>query len=466
MFRFAFLGLLLGLGLLMGCQDENFTESPSAKLSFSTDTVFFDTIFQSVATATKRFKVYNPQDQRIKIDEVKLMGGQGSRFRVNINGQASRQVKNLEIRGNDSLFVFVELTIDQSKANNPYLVQDSLRFITNGNRQFVNLAAYGRQVIIHDQEVLRRDQTWTPDTPHLLVDFTLVDSQSTLTIPAGTEVFGTGGSRLFVEGTLIVNGTAKKPVSFEGARPEPDFKGRPGQWEGIRLLPASQQNMINHAVITEGNIGLQVDSFAPDGGVKLRLRSSRISDMAGVGLAGFSTSILAQNSIVNDCCGNLVVGQDGGTYQFIHCSFMAGNCNCSTDGTPVIFENDPSVGRDSLTLSILNSIVYTFQESAYQVVATGQGGTLNAAIRHSLAKIGRRPSDLVEAITDTTNIRNAVPLFKAICENKFSLTKTSPAIDTGRALSQPLLQLGLDKDFSDKKRSTSKPDLGALEFEP
>jgi hypothetical protein len=466
MIRLPLIGLLVGIMALAGCQDENFTESPSAKLNFSTDTVFFDTIFRTVSTATKRFKAFNPQDQRVKIDEVELMGGQASKFRVNVNGRATNSVEGLELRSRDSLFIFVELTIDQSKSGNHYLVRDSLRFVTNGNTQYVNLTAVGRQVIIHDREVLRNDQTWTADTPHLLIDFALVDSSTTLSIPAGTEVFGTGGSRLFVEGSLNVNGTAEEPVTFEGARPDPEFKGRPGQWQGIRLLPASEQNVIEHAIITEGNVGVQVDSFAADGQVKLRLRSSRISDMAGVGLAGFSTSILAQNTIVNDCCGNLVVGQDGGTYQFFHCTFMAGNCQCSPDGTPVIFENDPSVGRDSLTLSILNSIVYSFRENAYRLVATGEGGSINAAVRYSLVKIGDRAPDVVEAITDTTNIRNAVPLFKGICNNNFNLTEASPALDTGRSLPPTLIQLGLDSDYADNQRSVNNPDLGSLEFQP
>ena len=466
-----FTGFILLFGLLLSaCEDESsITNKSSAKLDFSTDTVFFDTIFRTVSTATKRLKVYNPQDNSVSIDEVQLMGQERSRFRVNIDGQPTNQANNIELRPNDSLFVFVELTIDQSRSSNPYLVQDSLRFFTNGNEQFVNLTAYGRHVIIHRREAIEQDQTWNPDTAHLIVDAALVDSNATLTIPAGTEVFATGKSQLLVAGSLKVEGTADEPVTFEGARPEPDFQGEPGQWQGIRLLPASQANQIEHAIISEGNVGLQVDSFALENRLKLRLRSTRISDLAIVGLAGFSTSILAQNTIINDCCGNLVTAQDGGSYRFFHCTFMASTCECSPDGIPVVFENDPSVGRDSLTFILLNSIAYGFKETSYDLLLPPGGeGTINPAVQNSLVKIGEQAPDVIKAITDSTNVINKLPLFNNICENDFNLTENSPALDSGRNISRlnDTFNLGLAEDYAGNARSLDAPDIGALEFKP
>lgn len=462
------LSLLIGIGFFLGtCEfDEDITKDSSAKLNFSTDTVFFDTLFRTVATATKRMKAYNPNDESVRIDEIALMGGEASKFRVNINGEPVNAVNDLKLRAKDSLFVFVELTIDQSRPNNPYLVRDSLRFLTNGNEQFVNLTAYGRHVIIHREEILRSDQTWNADTPHLIVDFALVDSTSKLQIPAGTEIYGTGGSGLFVEGSLEVSGTANNPVTFEGARPEPEFEGEPGQWQGIRLLPASKSNVIEHAIIKEGNVGLQVDSFASNENVKLRLQSTRISDMANVGLAGFSTSILAQNSIVNDCCGNLVACQDGGTYQFLHCTLMASTCVCSPDGNAVVFENDPSVGRDSLRVTLLNSIAYSFKESAIQLQSTASGDQINPVFRYSLIKVGEQAPDVIQELVDTTNLKNERPLFESICENDFNLTEQSTAIDAGMAISPELQRLGLDRDFQGDERQVDSPDMGAIEFKP
>ena len=468
--RLSLLYLLLVSLLMAGCEDESaLTNKPSAELSFSTDTVFFDTIFRTVSTATKRLKVYNPQDNAIRISEVQLMGANRSQFRVNIDGQPVDRAEDIEVRANDSLFVFVELTIDQSRSSNPYLVKDSLRFLTNGNNQFVNLTAYGRQVVIHRRETIEQDQTWTPDTAHLIVDAALVDSSSTLTIPAGTNVYATGQSQLFIEGSLKVEGTAEAPVTFEGARPEPDFKGEPGQWQGIRLLPASSNNQIEHAIISEGNVGLQVDSFGDEQELKLRLRSSRISDMANVGLAGFSTTILAQNTIINDCCGNLVAAQDGGTYQFFHCTFMGSTCECTPEGVPLVFENDPEVGRSTLTFSLLNSIAYGFKESAYNVLLPAGGeGEVNPAVQYSLVKVSEQAPELISVITDSTNIRNERPLFNNICENNFALTENSPVLDSGRDIKalNDTLNLGLEKDFRDNKRALDTPDIGAVEFAP
>ena len=44
-------------------------------LTFSTDTVLFDTIFTTLGSTTKRFKVYNPANLPINIEEIELMGG-------------------------------------------------------------------------------------------------------------------------------------------------------------------------------------------------------------------------------------------------------------------------------------------------------------------------------------------------------------------------------------------------------
>ena len=56
-------------------------------LTFSVDTIVFDTVFTTVGSTTKQFKIYNPSSKSIQIDEIELMGGDQSPFRLNVDGE-------------------------------------------------------------------------------------------------------------------------------------------------------------------------------------------------------------------------------------------------------------------------------------------------------------------------------------------------------------------------------------------
>lgn len=63
---FAILGLLLIV--LGGCRyNESFYERPDALVEFSRDTVRFDTVFTTVGSATRSFKIKNPFNDRLLI---------------------------------------------------------------------------------------------------------------------------------------------------------------------------------------------------------------------------------------------------------------------------------------------------------------------------------------------------------------------------------------------------------------
>ena len=63
----------------------NFSKS---NLSFSQDTIIFDTVFTTIGSVTKRFKIYNADSKPLKIDEITLLGGSNSNFRINVDGVA------------------------------------------------------------------------------------------------------------------------------------------------------------------------------------------------------------------------------------------------------------------------------------------------------------------------------------------------------------------------------------------
>lgn len=130
--------------VITSCQKENFSTSSDIKLQFSTDTVSFDTIFTRIGSITQWMKVKNPSKYSINISKIFLAGGEKSPFRLNINGLTGYEDYDVKMSSGDSIFIFVEVTIDPAGKNNPMLIQDSIVFEVNGNRQDIDLMAFGQ----------------------------------------------------------------------------------------------------------------------------------------------------------------------------------------------------------------------------------------------------------------------------------------------------------------------------------
>ena len=116
--------LLLATVFIMACRKDNIDTSSGINLRFSVDTVTFDTVFTDVGSITKRLKVFNPSQDRIRISDIQLAGGDNSNFRINVDGVNQTQVSDVEILGKDSIYIFVEATIDPNDLNNPLIVKD------------------------------------------------------------------------------------------------------------------------------------------------------------------------------------------------------------------------------------------------------------------------------------------------------------------------------------------------------
>ena len=75
--------VLLGLffwGTLSSCNKQVLLSK--SNLSFSTDTLVFDTVFTTIGSTTLSFKIYNSDQRSLKIDEIELMGGENSVYRI------------------------------------------------------------------------------------------------------------------------------------------------------------------------------------------------------------------------------------------------------------------------------------------------------------------------------------------------------------------------------------------------
>jgi len=118
---------------------KDFNTVPSfGNLEFSKDTVFLDTIFTNIGSATYNLKVYNRSNNAITIPQIKLENGTSSSYRLNVDGIPGKEFENIDILARDSIYVFVETTININNSVNP-LYTDKILFDIGSSQQNVDL---------------------------------------------------------------------------------------------------------------------------------------------------------------------------------------------------------------------------------------------------------------------------------------------------------------------------------------
>ena len=309
--------LVLSLGYLFSCEKEKYLSSSDVKLRFSVDTVMFDTIFTTIGSTTQHLKIYNPFNKKILISSVKLAKVETSNFRLNINGVSANEVQNLEIAPHDSLYIFVEVTIDPNGQNLPLVVKDSIEFVTNSNRQYVDLVAWGQDFNLIKRQVLKTT-TWTKERPYLVYNYAFVDSNATLTIEPGTKIYFHKDAGLYVKGKVLAKGTLENPIFFHGDRLEDAYANIPDQWNGVLLYSGSKNNEFNNVEIKNANIGLQVGNIENEGFASVKLNNAKIQNMAYAGIFAMKSDIQASNCLITNCGFYAVALLVGGNYEFNH----------------------------------------------------------------------------------------------------------------------------------------------------
>lgn len=339
--------LLLSVILLAACRrEERFTDSPNVQLEFSRDTILFDTIFTTVSSITQRFVVRNTGNRAVRVD-VALEGGSPSPFRINVDGVSGITIPGVEILGGDSVFVFVEATLDQANQANPLIFEDHILFNTNGNEQKVLLVAWGQDA--HFFFPNRRIQgfppfrivagednsgnsicetvTWPNDKPYVIYGYAVVDSCSTLRIDPGVRVYVHGGGGLWIYrwGQILAEGTLEQPIVFQSDRLEALYAELPGQWDRIWINdgPAGRDHRLVNVLVKNALVGVQCETWplipdAPTSAARLILNNARIRNCSAAGLLSRNYRITSNNLLVGDCGQYSVALTGGGEYFFNH----------------------------------------------------------------------------------------------------------------------------------------------------
>ncbi len=463
-----FIPYLVVVALIAGflaCERLELYRNPDASIRFSADTVFFDTIFTTFGSTTKQVRVRNPYDQPVEISYIRLAGGDNSVFRLNIDGYQSNAVNNIEIPPKDSIYIFVEVTIDPNNADSILLIKDSIVFSTNGNIQDVNLMAWGQDVHLIDGEELPT-QTWINDKPYLIIHSMMVDTSETLTIEEGVRLHFHKNSRLFVAGTIIVNGTLENPVIFEGDRLEQLYKDIPGQWDGIWLLPGSRDNRFNYAIIKNAVIGIESDTLGNLLNPNLKLSNTIIKNMSAVGILGLGTTIHANNCEISECGQFAIALLIGGRYEFYHCTVANYWGLFTTRSTPAVVLNNyyedinGNIQVRPIEKAIFgNCIIYGNRESEFEIDQY-PGSELNFKLSHCISKIDVKEFDLEDEDRFVNYYNYKDPKFISVRDNNYQLDTLSPAKDKGSLNFAFPFPVDLN---GENRLSDDGPDIGAYE---
>lgn len=312
------------LPAMVGCISDDFTTSPSDILTFSTDTVSFDTVFTDLGTPTARLKVYNKAKKSINISSIKF-ADPSSAFSMNVDGQSGSTFRDVEIRGGDSIFVFIECYIPEQEKNTPQLVEDRLQFVTNGVTQEVLLEAWGQNVTRLRGLNVSEDMTLTAEIPYVIFDSLTVAPEATLRIEPGANILFHDGASLTVNGTLEAVGTPGKIINLRGDRldnvlPNVSYDILAGQWEGVRFTAGSFGNRMEYVDMRSTKTGVVVDSCADLSKQKLLLVNSWLHNSQRNALEVNYAWVDAYGCVFSEAAGSAVY-LAGGIHDFTQCTF-------------------------------------------------------------------------------------------------------------------------------------------------
>ena len=256
--------------LFTSCIEDGFTTSSSDRLAFNRDTVSFDTVITLQGTATKQMVVYNRSSKQINISSIKVAGmATKGRFYINVDGIRGDEFHNVEIRGNDSIYIFIEARLDEMEQDEPTLIEDILEFVTNGVEQEVHLRAWGQDVVRIVGDTINSDMRFSANKPYLIYDTLFIDEPGTLTIDAGATLLFHDKAAIRCKGRMLANGTAEAPITFRGDRldhvvGEISFDIMSGQWGGVIFTPPTMGNVLKHVIMKGSTIGMHCSNDDSD----------------------------------------------------------------------------------------------------------------------------------------------------------------------------------------------------------
>ncbi|MCB0475408.1 MAG: hypothetical protein KDC69_07020 [Flavobacteriaceae bacterium] len=484
------------------CRKDFDTIPSQGNLEFSKDTVLLNRVFDDISSSTQSFKVYNRSNDDITIPRIALGRGAGSFYRLNVDGIPGKSFDNIDILAKDSIYVFVEATVDFNQLDGAdFFYRDSVVFYSDTREQDVKLEALVMDVklirpdreeqadgsFVYEEIELAKDAegqpisvrgsllpgntTFTGEKPYLIYGYLGVPEGATLTIEAGSTLYFHNSSGIIVQknATLNVNGEQEHQVLFEDDRLEPDFEDVAGQWGTIWLRAGSKNNTINYATIKNSIIGILADSISGSTPT-LTLTNSQIYNTSNYGLMARESNIKGNNLVIGNNGMSSLACTMGGIYNFAHCTFA--NYRVNSIGAPALWINniykyiDESgtvniLPFDLLEAKFTNCIIEGNDRVELSLEMTDEA-LFNFDFKNCMLRFESDSTNPLYDFMDETKyqqlVLNGNPDFKDFTTNQYVIGQDSDAIDkadASAALLVPFDILGISR--------TAAPDIGAYQ---
>jgi len=475
--------------VLSSCRKDFSVELSSGKLTFSKDTVYLDTVFTNIGSSTYNLKVYNKSNKNISVPFIGLARGENSFYRLNVDGIPGNIFENVEILAKDSLYIFIETTIDFSQVTSPIytdeivfdagknlqevklvtLVKDAhFLFPSKDSNGFIETISIGTTADGEDLKVngfyLEDNTTFTNEKPYVIYGYCAVPENKTLIIESGAKIHFHANSGLVISknATLTINGELNNKVIIEGDRLEPQFKEIPGQWGAIWLRAGSKNNSIKNTIIKNASAGIISDSIGSNSAPTLIIKNSQIYNSSNFGILGRETNIYGENLVINNSGQSSLACTIGGTYNFVHSTFANYWSNSFRQYPSVLINNFFAYSknntqiveaRDLYAANFTNCII-DGNSNIELVIDKAEGTVFNYSFKNNLIRF----KDLNDPIHYIDNVFNGNPNFKSPETNEFMIGEKSDAVKKGSEAGSILVPfdiLGVTR--------TSPPDIGAYQ---
>jgi len=474
--------------ILISCRKDINDFKKSLNISFSTDSVMFDTIFTTTGSITKKFSVYNNSNYDIKIDEINLASS-NSPFRINVDGNEN-YASNINIRANDSIFIFVEVTINPNNSNNPLIHLDSISFRSRNKSKYLKLIAWGQDAHFHTSNSyiliensensqidtfhyhkISQNSIWTNDKPHVIIGNLIIENGATLEILDGVKIYLHYNSNIIVgefwesinnKSSIKINGNYYNSIQITSDRLDEYYNELPGQWGKIWLTSNSDNNEITNTLIKNGQIGIHIDTISQNISPKLKIENCVITNHSYYGILSYSSKIEAINCFIFNNLINNVFLFAGGDYNFIHCNLLSNNQYPSlrmSNFYEDIFGNEQI--RPMINANFINTVVHGNLENEIFIEKT-EFGDFNYLFKNSLVKVDPNTVDTSNYEVFSNVIFNQNPRILNLqnIEYDFQIDSISPLINSG---DNQISILYPNDIFGNNRINDKAPDIGAIE---